>query len=161
LQNYPLVSDGGVTQLSSYVVNYLKYLVLEYSSPINKVLRIEQSWQVDEDQPEEMDLSTGILHFMQALERHLEARSKEYSNAALRHIFMMNNLYYVRTRAKKSKLGPLLSETWLSDLGRKVRIKLFSSGSKEIKTTSYCLCLGGATCTPVSEGSLATSAGSS
>ncbi|CAK9272156.1 unnamed protein product [Sphagnum jensenii] len=120
LQNYPLGLDGRVTQLSSYVVNYLKYLVLEYSSPINKVLRIEHSWHIDEDQPEEMDLSTGILHFMQALERHLEARSKEYSNAALRHIFMMNNLYYVRTRAKKSKLGPLLSETWLSDLGRKV-----------------------------------------
>jgi len=119
VQNYPLAFDGGVTQLSSYVVNYLKYLVQEYSSPINKVLRIEHSWR-SEDQPQEMDLSMWILQFMQALEQQVESRSKEHSNTALRHIFMMNNLYYICNRAKTSELGPLLGEYWLSNLSQKV-----------------------------------------
>ncbi|KAH9548130.1 hypothetical protein CY35_11G073800 [Sphagnum magellanicum] len=119
VQNYPLAFDGGVTQLSSYVVNYLKYLVQEYSSAINKVLRIEHSWR-SEDQLQEMDLSMWILQFMQALEQQVESRSKEHSNTALRHIFMMNNLYYICNRAKMSELGPLLGESWLSNLSQKV-----------------------------------------
>jgi exocyst complex protein 7 len=127
VQNYPLAFDGGVTQLSSYVVNYLKYLVQEYSSPINKVLRIEHSWR-SEDQPQEMDLSMWILQFMQALEQQVESRSKEHSNTALRHIFMMNNLYYICNRAKTSELGPLLGESWLSNLSQKV--KHYGPGTK-------------------------------
>ena len=124
-QKESLTFDGNVLRICSYVVNYLKYLVKEFSKPMNKVLRIEHSWQGGEG-PQERDLPYGMLQFMQALERLVENRSKELQDLALRHIFMMNNLYYMQNRAKKSDLGPLLGDSWISDLGRKVLFALIN-----------------------------------
>lgn len=115
-----MAHDGSVTKLSSYVVNYLKYLVSEFYNPImDKVLKIEQSWR-GQGRVEESGLANGVLLFIQALERQIEGRSNEYSDPALRHIFLMNNLWYMRTRSKKCELGQLLGEQWLSEQRRKV-----------------------------------------
>lgn len=115
-----MAPDGSVTRLSSYVVNYLKYLVSDYYSPImDKVLKAEQNWR-GQGRSDERGLAQGVLLFMQALERQVEGRSNEYSDNGLRHIFLMNNIWYMRTRAKKCELGPLLGEAWLSDQRRKV-----------------------------------------
>lgn len=119
-QEGSMAHDGSVTKLSSYVVNYLKYLVSDFYNPImDKVLKIEQSWR-GQVRAEESGLANGVLLFMQALERQIEGRSNEYSDPALRHIFLMNNLWYMRTRSKKCELGPLLGEQWLSEQRRKV-----------------------------------------
>ncbi|CAK9255924.1 unnamed protein product [Sphagnum jensenii] len=116
-----LVQDGSVTRLSSYVVNYLKYLVSEFYSPVmDKVLKIDQNWR-GQEQSEEQGLAYGVLLFMQALELQVERRSREFSDPALRHIFMMNNLWYMRTRARRCELGPLLGETWLTEQRQKVQ----------------------------------------
>lgn len=115
-----MAPDGSVTKLSSYVVNYLKYLVSEFYNPImDKVLKIEQSWR-GQGRAEESGLANGVLLFMQALERQVEGRSNEYSDPALRHIFLMNNLWYMRTRSKKCELGALLGDKWLTEQRRKV-----------------------------------------
>jgi exocyst complex protein 7 len=115
-----MAPDGSVTKLSSYVVNYLKYLVSDFYNPImDKVLKIEQSWRA-QGRAEDSGLANGVLLFMQALERQVEGRSNEYSDPALRHIFLMNNLWYMRTRSKKCELGPLLGEQWLTEQRRKV-----------------------------------------
>lgn len=115
-----MAPDGSVTKLSSYVVNYLKYLVSDFYNPImDKVLKIEQSWR-GQGRAEDSGLANGVLLFMQALERQVEGRSNEYSDPALRHIFLMNNLWYMRTRSKKCELGPLLGEQWLTEQRRKV-----------------------------------------
>lgn len=112
--------DGSVTKLSSYVVNYLKYLVGDIYNPImDKVLKIEQTWR-GQARPEESGLAHGVLLFMQALERQVEARSNDYTDPALRYIFLMNNIWYMRTRSKKCELGGLLGDQWLTEQRRKV-----------------------------------------
>lgn len=119
-QKEPPCSDANVMKLCSYVVNFLKYLVREFPKAINKILRIEHSWRGGEGQ--ERTLAQGILLFLQALEGKVEARAKEFQDPAMRHIFMMNNMYYIRIRVKKSDLLPLLDDKWISDMGRKVMI---------------------------------------
>jgi hypothetical protein len=131
-----LVQDGSVTRLSSYVVNYLKYLVSEFYSPVmDKVLKIDQNWR-GQEQSEEQGLAYGVLLFMQALELQVERRSREFSDPALRHIFMMNNLWYMRTRARRCELGPLLGETWLTEQRQKV-IKILGSFRDFILQVSF------------------------
>lgn len=119
-QDVAMAHDGSVTKLSSYVVNYLKYLVSDdYSAIMDKVLKIEQSWR-GQGRAEESGLANGVLLFMQALERQIEGRSKEYSDPALQHIFLMNNLWYMTTRSKRCELGPLLGQQWSTEQRRKV-----------------------------------------
>ena len=119
-----LAPDGRVTNLSSYVVSYLTYLVSDFYSPIiDKVLKAEQNW-LGQGRSDERGLAQGVLLFMQALERQVEGRSKEYSDNGLRHIFLMNNIWYMRSRAKESELGPLLGEAWSKNQRHKVLLLL-------------------------------------
>lgn len=126
-----MAPDGRVTSLSSYVVNYLTYLVSDFYSPIiDKVLKAEQNW-LGQGRSDERGLAQGVLLFMQALERQVEGLSKEYSDNGLRHIFLMNNIWYMRSRAKECELGQLLGEAWLKDQRRKVLLLL-------VKFPIYC-----------------------
>lgn len=107
-------------RLCSWVVNFLKYVLDLFPKTLSKVLRIAQSWEVAGAQ--EKGLSQGIVLILQTLEGLVEARAQEFHDPALRHIFLMNNMYYIRNRVKNSDLGPLLGEDWISDIGRKVNI---------------------------------------
>ncbi|KAJ7212764.1 hypothetical protein O6H91_13G038000 [Diphasiastrum complanatum] len=116
----PLPPDGGIFKLSSYVVNYIKYLASEFYSPImNQLLQIEQSWRLGS--VKEGGLPPAVLNMMELLERTLLARSKGYKDASLAHIFLINNYYYMYTRSKSSELGPLLGNSWLKDCKSKVQ----------------------------------------
>ncbi len=115
-----LIQDGSVTQLNRYVVNYLKYLVTFYSPILDKLLKIDKNWQFEEEE-EQGGLPHGVLLFMQAVELQVEQCSEEYSDPALRHLFIMNNLYYMCNRVGKCQhLGPMLGETWLNEQQQKV-----------------------------------------
>lgn len=113
-------SDGKVMQLCSWVVNYLKYVLALFPEALSKVLRIAGSWEGDSG--EEKGLAQGIAQILQTLEELVEARAKEFQDPALRHIFLMNNMYYIRNRVKNSDLGPLLGEDLMSEVGRKVNL---------------------------------------
>lgn len=116
-----LIQDGSVTQLNRYVVNYLKYLVTFYSPILDKLLKIDKNWQFEEEE-EQGGLPHGVLLFMQAVELQVEQCSEEYSDPALRHLFIMNNLYYMCNRVGKCQhLGPMLGETWLNEQQQKVQ----------------------------------------
>lgn len=149
-QDGAMAHDGSVTKLSSYVVNYLKYLVSDdYSAIMDKVLKIEQSWR-GQGRAEEIGLANGVSLFMQALERQIEGRSKEYSDPALQHIFLMNNLWYMTTRSKRCELGPLLGQPWSTEQRRKVCAILLSLVAKfsnhHDQLVNSVLCAGRATC---------------
>ncbi|CAM6082275.1 unnamed protein product [Calypogeia fissa] len=117
-------SDGGRSRLCSYVVNYVKYLVSEFYGPImTKIVRTEKSWQDKdprEDSPDKW-LSLVVACVMQSLEKHVVKQSKSYNDPALANIFMLNNFWYMMTRAKDSDIGPLLGETWMKDTKIKVQ----------------------------------------
>jgi len=110
--------DGRVMQLCSWVVNYLKYVLALFPKTLSKVLRIAQSWESEGAQ--ERGLAQGIAQILQTLEGLVEARGSEFHDPALRHIFLMNNMYYIHNRVKNSDLGPLLGEDWISEVGKKV-----------------------------------------
>ncbi|KAJ7516369.1 hypothetical protein O6H91_22G055600 [Diphasiastrum complanatum] len=116
----PLPPDGSILKLSSYVVNYTKYLVSEFYGPImNQVLQIEQSWK--NGNVRESGLPQAVLHIMELLDNTILACSKGYKDISLSHIFLMNNYYYMFMRSKGSELGPLLGDSWLKQFRRKVQ----------------------------------------
>ena len=119
-QQEVLAPDGRVMRLCSYLVNYLRYVVELFPKNLSKVLRIAQSWEAAGAQ--EKGLAQGMALILQSLEELVEAKANEYHDPALRHIFLMNNMYYIRNRVKNSVLGPLLGDDWISDIGRKVNI---------------------------------------
>lgn len=102
--------DGSPPKLTSYVVNYLKYMVTEYGDVITEVLRMENK----------TSLAEGVSHVIDSLELSLETRTKRYKDSALAHIFLMNNYWYIFKRARDSKLGTLLGEAWLKQRKRLV-----------------------------------------
>lgn len=112
------LQDGKVMQLCSWVVNYLKYVLALFPEALSKVLLIAGSWESGDG--EEKGLARGITQILQTLEGLVEARAQELQDPALRHIFLMNNMYYIRNRVKNSDLGPLLGDDLMSEVGRKV-----------------------------------------
>ena len=117
-QRESVSQDGKVMQLCSWVVNYLKYVLALFPEALSKVLLIAESWESGDG--EEKGLAQGMTQILQTLEGLVEARSKEFQDPALRHIFLMNNMYYIRNRVKNSDVGPLLGEDLMSEVGRKV-----------------------------------------
>jgi exocyst complex protein 7 len=117
-QKDSLSPDGKVMQLCSWVVNYLKYVLALFPEALSKVLFIAGSWEGADE--EEKGLARGITQILETLEAIVEARATEFQDPALRHIFLMNNMYYIRNRVKNSDLGPFLGEDLMSEVGRKV-----------------------------------------
>eukprot|EP00246_Nothoceros_aenigmaticus_P018343 TRINITY_DN9558_c0_g1_i1.p1 TRINITY_DN9558_c0_g1~~TRINITY_DN9558_c0_g1_i1.p1 ORF type:complete len:289 (-),score=45.49 TRINITY_DN9558_c0_g1_i1:334-1200(-) len=116
-----LPPDGSHPKLSSYVVNYVKYLVSEFYGPIMaQVLKIEQSWRMDAARFGDRGLSQAVLTIMQSLERNVEGRAKGYKDPALAHIFLMNNVEYMYDRSRTCEMGNLLGDAWLKEHRRKV-----------------------------------------
>ncbi|KAG0625152.1 hypothetical protein M758_2G031700 [Ceratodon purpureus] len=109
--------DGKVMQLCSWVVNYLKYVLALFPEALSKVLLIAGSWEGGD---KEKGLAQGITQILETLEGLVETRATEFQDPALRHIFLMNNMYYIRNRVKNSDLGQYLGEDLMSEVGRKV-----------------------------------------
>ena len=47
------------------------------------------------------------------LEQNLDARSKLYSDAALQHLFLMNNMHYMVQKVRGSELKPIFGDEWI------------------------------------------------
>jgi exocyst complex protein 7 len=105
-----LFADGSPPQLTSYVVNYLKFMMTEYELVMAKVWGMENN----------TSLAEAVSHVMDSLELSLEIRAKGYNTSGLAHIFLMNNYWYIFKRARDSKLGTLLDEAWLKQRKRLV-----------------------------------------
>lgn len=104
--------DGSLLKISSYVINYLKFLVGEYRPVMVLVLEMEGGMENGE-----IGLSRTVGDVLGALERNLEGRSKGYTEPALAHLFLMNNYWYIFKRARDSELA-FLGETWLKERRR-------------------------------------------
>ncbi|XP_054787201.1 exocyst complex component EXO70A1-like isoform X1 [Prosopis cineraria] len=100
------VTDGTVHPLTSYVINYVKFL-FDYRSTL------KQLFQEFAEGDETSELASVTMRIMQALQANLEEKSKQYKDTALTHIFLMNNVHYIVRSVRRSEAKDLLGDDWV------------------------------------------------
>ncbi|XP_048321237.1 exocyst complex component EXO70A1 [Ziziphus jujuba] len=100
------VLDGTVHPLTSYVINYVKFL-FDYQSTLKQLFQ-----EFDNGDPE-AQLATITTRIMQALQNNLDGKSKQYKDAALTQLFLMNNIHYIVRSVRRSEAKDLLGDDWV------------------------------------------------
>ncbi|XP_062185226.1 exocyst complex component EXO70A1-like isoform X2 [Phragmites australis] len=100
-------TDGAVHPLTSYVLNYTKFL-FDYQSSLKQIL--EESGTGDGTNS---DLASQIMDVIHALETNLDAKSKQYKDPCLAHIFLMNNIQYIIRSICSSEVKDLFGDDWI------------------------------------------------
>ncbi|KAM7264311.1 hypothetical protein ACFE04_001994 [Oxalis oulophora] len=100
------VLDGTVHPLTSYVINYVKFL-FDYQSTL------KQLFQEFEDGEDNSKLASVTMRIMQALQTNLDGKSKQYKDPALTHLFLMNNIHYMVRSVRRSEAKDLLGDDWV------------------------------------------------
>lgn len=101
------VQDGTVHPLTSYVINYVKFL-FDYQSTLKQLFQEFES-QGDSN----AQLATVTMRIMQALQINLDGKSKQYRDPALTHLFLMNNIHYMVRSVRRSEAKDLLGDDWV------------------------------------------------
>ncbi|ONM11917.1 Exocyst complex component EXO70A1 [Zea mays] len=99
-------TDGTVHPLTSYVINYVKFL-FDYQSTL------KQLFQEFKEDGTGSELAAVTMKIMQALQNNLEAKAKQYKDPALMHIFLMNNIHYIVKSVRRSEAKDLLGDDWI------------------------------------------------
>ncbi|KAK6231927.1 hypothetical protein SCA6_002000 [Theobroma cacao] len=100
------VLDGTVHPLTSYVINYVKFL-FDYQSTL------KQLFQEFDDGDADAQLTNVTTRIMQALQTNLDGKSKQYKDPALTQLFLMNNIHYVVRSVRRSEAKDLLGDDWV------------------------------------------------
>ncbi|GJZ59915.1 exocyst complex component EXO70A1-like protein [Tanacetum coccineum] len=101
------VADGTVHPLTSYVINYVKFL-FDYQSTLKQLF---QEFEKGDDSNAE--LASVTMRIMQALQTNLEGKSKQYKEPALTNLFLMNNIHYMVRSVRRSEAKDLLGDDWV------------------------------------------------
>ncbi|TKY53573.1 Exocyst complex component EXO70A1 [Spatholobus suberectus] len=100
------VTDGTVHPLTSYVINYVKFL-FDYRSTLNQLFR------GFEGEGDSSQLASVTMRILQALQTNLDGKSKQYRDPALTHLFLMNNIHYIVRSVRRSEAKDLLGDDWI------------------------------------------------
>ncbi|KAK8600588.1 hypothetical protein V6N12_050441 [Hibiscus sabdariffa] len=100
------VLDGTVHPLTSYVINYVKFL-FDYKTTL------EQLFQEFEGGDPEGQLKNLTKRIMEALQTNLDGKSKQYKDPALTQLFLMNNVHYIVRSVRRSEAKDLLGDDWV------------------------------------------------
>ncbi|KAF7804231.1 exocyst complex component EXO70A1 [Senna tora] len=100
------VLDGTVHPLTSYVINYVKFLY-DYQSTLKQLFQ-----EFDAGDPEEQ-LGSVTTRIMQALQNNLDGKSKQYKDPALTQLFLMNNIHYIVRSVRRSEAKEMLGDDWV------------------------------------------------
>ncbi|KAK6152260.1 hypothetical protein DH2020_014895 [Rehmannia glutinosa] len=100
------VLDGTVHPLTSYVINYVKFL-FDYHSTLLQLFK-----EFHEGDAEEQ-LASITTRIMQALQTNLDGKSKQYKDPALTQLFLMNNMHYIVRSVRRSEAKDLLGDDWV------------------------------------------------
>uniref|UniRef100_A0A6N2M453 Exocyst subunit Exo70 family protein n=1 Tax=Salix viminalis TaxID=40686 RepID=A0A6N2M453_SALVM len=91
------VLDGTVHPLTSYVINYVKFL-FDYQTTLKQLFQeFESSGETNSQ------LANVTMRIMQALQTNLDGKSKQYRDPALTHLFLMNNIHYMVRSVRRSQ----------------------------------------------------------
>ncbi|GAB2300751.1 hypothetical protein Dimus_034788 [Dionaea muscipula] len=100
------VLDGTVHPLTSYVINYVKFLY-DYQSTLKLLFQ-----EFNETDPDSQ-LAAVTARIMQALQNNLDGKSKQYKDASLTQLFLMNNIHYIVRSVRRSEAKDLLGDDWV------------------------------------------------
>ncbi|KAJ9684999.1 hypothetical protein PVL29_017146 [Vitis rotundifolia] len=101
------VSDGTVHPLTSYVINYVKFL-FDYQSTLKQLFQ-----EFENEKGTNSQLASVTMRIMQALQTNLDGKSKQYKDPALTHLFLMNNIHYMVRSVRRSEAKDLLGDDWV------------------------------------------------
>ncbi|KAK9735132.1 hypothetical protein RND81_04G185500 [Saponaria officinalis] len=101
------VTDGTVHPLTSYVINYVKFL-FDYQSTLKQLFQ-----EFEQAQDANSQLASVTMRIMQALQTNLDGKSKQYRDPALTHLFLMNNIHYIVRSVRRSEAKDLLGDDWV------------------------------------------------
>ncbi|KAL3647320.1 hypothetical protein CASFOL_008288 [Castilleja foliolosa] len=101
------VADGTVHPLTSYVINYVKFL-FDYQSTLKQLF---QEFEAGDDSHSQ--LAAVTMRIMQALQINLDGKSKQYRDTSLTHLFLMNNIHYMVRSVRRSEAKDLLGDDWV------------------------------------------------
>ncbi|XP_074312386.1 exocyst complex component EXO70A1-like [Silene latifolia] len=101
------VADGTVHPLTSYVINYVKFL-FDYQSTLKQLFQ-----EFEQSQDANSQLASVTMRIMQALQTNLDGKSKQYRDPALTHLFLMNNIHYIVRSVRRSEAKDLLGDDWV------------------------------------------------
>nr|XP_018676000.1 PREDICTED: exocyst complex component EXO70A1-like isoform X3 [Musa acuminata subsp. malaccensis] len=101
------VLDGTVHPLTSYVINYVKFL-FDYQSTLKQLFQECVTGDKTESQ-----LAIVTMRIMQALQSNLDNKSKQYKDPALTYLFLMNNIHYMVRSLSRSEAKDILGDDWV------------------------------------------------
>ncbi|PSR98083.1 Exocyst complex component EXO70A1 like [Actinidia chinensis var. chinensis] len=101
------VLDGTVHPLTSYVINYVKFL-FDYQSTLKQLFQEFENGEETNSQ-----LASVTMRIMQALQTNLDGKSKQHKDIALTHLFLMNNIHYMVRSVRRSEAKDLLGDDWV------------------------------------------------
>ncbi|KAL6989206.1 hypothetical protein U1Q18_014959 [Sarracenia purpurea var. burkii] len=101
------VLDGTVHPLTSYVINYVKFL-FDYQSTLKQLFQEFENGEETNSQ-----LASVTVRIMQALQTNLDGKSKQYKDPALTQLFLMNNIHYIVRSVRRSEAKDLLGDDWV------------------------------------------------
>nr|CAB3489161.1 unnamed protein product [Digitaria exilis] len=102
-----IVQDGTVHPLTSYVINYVKFL-FDYQSTLKLLFQ-----EFDSGTEAESQLAAVTTRIMQALQNNLDGKSKQYKDPALTYLFLMNNIHYMVRSVRRSEAKDILGDDWI------------------------------------------------
>ncbi|XP_059298182.1 exocyst complex component EXO70A1-like [Lycium ferocissimum] len=100
------VLDGTVHPLTSYVINYVKFL-FDYQSTL------KQLFGDANDGHSKDQLGVITTRILQALQSNLDGKSKQYKDPALTQLFLMNNIHYIVRSVRRSEAKDVLGDDWV------------------------------------------------
>ncbi|KAL3579495.1 hypothetical protein D5086_020999 [Populus alba] len=101
------VLDGTVHPLTSYVINYVKFL-FDYQTTLKQLFQ-----EFESSGERNSQLANVTMRIMQALQTNLDGKSKQYRDPALTHLFLMNNIHYMVRSVRRSEAKDLLGDDWV------------------------------------------------
>ena len=122
-----LMESGDIHPLTQTMMNYMKWIV-DHSDTQNlfkigeddefealrNLLFFENALRNYDSNSLKMNpVASQLLVVVKILESYLEKKSKLYADGALRCIFLMNNILYMKQKVKDLDLGGLLGDIWV------------------------------------------------
>ncbi|KAJ0973349.1 hypothetical protein J5N97_021308 [Dioscorea zingiberensis] len=101
------VLDGTVHPLTSYVLNYVKFL-FDYQTTLNLLFK-----EFDTGHESDSQLAILTTRIMQALLTNLDGKSKQYKDQALTNLFLMNNIHYMVRSVRRFEAKDILGDDWV------------------------------------------------
>ncbi|KAG6555779.1 hypothetical protein Mapa_003020 [Marchantia paleacea] len=102
------VLDGTVHPLTSYVINYIKFLLDSYQSTLKQLFGEKENGDKATSK-----LAAATMRIMLVLQSNLDGKSKLYKDVALTNLFLMNNTHYMVKSVRRSEAKELLGDDWV------------------------------------------------